>query len=159
MICRGCVRVAGALILIIRYHQRSNSGARVRRARREKKMKATVTREYYQIAHYTNNSQTEPLTGEMEYSDELYYEAFRLCAERRESIVIQRVTEFRITKSDVPDVFCSFLFALTDRGDSYTGSEITGRRVISPEHFALDVDLSRYHPVNGWAIPETMEVY
>ena len=121
-------------------------------------MKATVTREYYQIAHYTNNSQTEPLTGEMEYSNELYYEAFRLCAERRESIVIQRVTEFRIAKLDMSD-FWAEISDLTDCGDAYTGSEITGRRVISPEHFALDVDLSRYHPVNGWAIPETMEVW
>ena len=121
-------------------------------------MRATVTREYYQVAHYTLNSQTEPLTGEMLYSDELYYEAFRLCAERRESIVIQRVTEFRIAKSDMSD-FWAELSDLTDCGDAYTGSEITGRRVISPEHFALDVDLSRYHPVNGWAIPETMEVW
>ena len=123
-------------------------------------MNAAVVRGYYQIVHYVAYSKTEPLTGEMSYSADLYYEAFRLCAERKEMVAIQRVTEYRINKADVvDDPFFALMADVTDAGEYYTGTAITGRRVIQPEHFASDAELSRYTPVNGWTIPETVEVY
>lgn len=122
-------------------------------------MKGIVMREYYQIVHYVAYSKTEPLTGELPYSADLYYEAFRLCAERKEMVAIQRVTEYRIDKAEADDPFLMLMADVTDAGDYYTGTAVTGRRVIQPEHFATDVELSRYTPVNGWTIPETIEVY
>jgi len=123
-------------------------------------LQAIVTNEYYQIAHTVSHNHEEPLTGPLEYSQDLYYEAFRLSAELKKPVTIQRVTEWKIAKRDIDDLeSVMFFFDFEDAGDYLTGQTVTGEKHIGPEHFSKDVELSRYNPVNGWVIPETTPIF
>lgn len=111
-------------------------------------MKAKVTGEYYRL--YFGNRHW----GHFKSPHEACAEAYRELVEDsgkpgwRRAIEVQRVT----THESVP-IWSEYpeLGSITET--------VTGRVTVpAPGQIAEDVGLSRYHPVNGWSVPETLEI-
>lgn len=112
-------------------------------------MKAKVLSEKYQINYRVETSNGwEDTVEDVEYKD-AYWRAFQVAGEHRCSVNILRITEVETPPLEsIP--YATFL----DGYDKGTTSVITGSVTIAPGHFATDVELSRYHPNNGWVVPE-----
>jgi hypothetical protein len=117
------------------------------------KMIVEVTKETYRIVETGNSEKT--LAEFENYSTDIYYKAFELCGLLKDSVTIERVTHWKTMIEGCKDVFLPFIGEKS--GKYYVGQKITGMVSIGPKHFASDA-LSRYNPVNGWEIPETIEL-
>jgi hypothetical protein len=108
-------------------------------------MKAKVLSEKYQISY---RSDAGDVIEDVKYKD-AYWRAFQVAGEHRCAVSILRVTTVETPPLEsIP--YATFL----DGYDKETTDIVTGSVTIDAEHFARDVELSRYHPVNGWVLPE-----
>lgn len=111
-------------------------------------MKAKVLSEKYQI-HYRVGQQG--VAEDVEYKD-AYWRAFQMAGAHRCAVNIVRVTTVETPPLEsIP--FATFL----DGYDKPTTEVNTGQVTIDAEHFARDDQLSRYHPNNGWVLPEYID--
>lgn len=111
-------------------------------------MESKVINERYEL-HYRleTDGKWQDVTEDVDYS-KAYFKAFILAGTHETRVDICRVTTIVPEKSDVN----VFLMAL----DASELDIITGRVVIEAEHFARDIQLSRYNAVNGWVIPDVV---
>ncbi len=112
-------------------------------------MKAKVLNEKYQLSYKieTDNGYTR-ITKNVEYKD-AYWEAFLIAGTHKQPVTIQRITTVE-TPVEAKSSFSAFLDGIGED----TTDLVTGAVTIDAEHFARDTKLSRYHPNNGWAVPE-----
>lgn len=112
-------------------------------------MKAKVISEKYQI-HYSieTGSERKDIVEDVEYKD-AYWRAFQVAGTHRCRVDIQRITTVKTPEGAAEGWVYSFLDAPGE-----TTEVVTGSVTIDKEHFARDTKLSRYHPNNGWVIPE-----
>lgn len=108
-------------------------------------MKCKVVKEYYRIVLAGKD---EALKIYEDYTEQMYYDAYEICAKQRTPVEIERVTVVEKQESDPNAVFEMYF--------KHSNEYITGRVRIGPPHFAADT-LGRYNPVNGWIIPEEIE--
>lgn len=108
-------------------------------------MKAKVLSEKYQISYRVNGND---IIEDVEYKD-AYWKAFLIAGTHRCPVSVQRITTVETPEEYKTSAFFSFL---DDPGN--TPNIITGSVTIDAEHFARDTKLSRYHPNNGWELPE-----
>lgn len=108
-------------------------------------MKCKVVKEYYRIVLAGKD---EALKIYEDYTEQMYYDAYEICAKQRTPVEIERVTVVEKQESDPNAVFEMYF--------KHSNEYITGCVRIGPPHFAADA-LGRYNPVNGWVIPEEIE--
>lgn len=108
-------------------------------------MNAKVLSEKYQIRYHVNG---KDVTEDVKYED-VYWKAFLVAGTHRCPVSIQRVTTVETPEEYKTSFFANFL-----DNPGNTPNIITGSITIDAEHFARDVNLSRYHPNNGWVVPE-----
>ena len=106
-------------------------------------MKAKVLSEKYQLGYSLNGHQ---VSEDVEYKD-TYWRAFQIAGAHRCPVQI-----LRIATVETPEEFNIYASFLDRVGD--TCEVVTGQVTIDAEHFARDTSLSRYHPNNGWVVPE-----
>lgn len=112
-------------------------------------LRAKVISEKYQISYKVKTDDGyKRVTKDVEYKD-AYWDAFLVAGTHRCSVIIQRITTV-----ETPDEAKDFPFAFLDGMGGDTVDLVTGGVTIEAGHFATDSALSRYHPVNGWVIPE-----
>jgi hypothetical protein len=109
-------------------------------------MKAKVISEHYMV-------------GEMKFDHfcaEIGKEAFRQAAITGNSKIC-RITVFELDRSKTEvnefDVMLPWFTVLSDDGTKIVGEICTGSTSYSAPDIT-DINLSRYHPNNGWSIPE-----
>jgi hypothetical protein len=106
------------------------------------KAKAKVFEEFYRIVDHGHRT----LKDRLKY-DDVYREAFKIVGEKGGTVCVQRVTIVSTPDDDFWKVF----------GDGTGKTEaITGSVSVGVPHFATD-PLGRYHPVNGWVIPDEID--
>jgi hypothetical protein len=117
----------------------------------ETKTKAKVLDEKYRISYSIDTSDGRKIiVEEVEYKD-AYWRAFQIAGTHRCEVAIARVTTI-----ETPEEFKNYSAFLDDVGD--TSEIVTGHVTIGAEHYARDTKLSRYHPNNGWDIPDYLDV-
>lgn len=112
--------------------------------------KYEVIREFYRVVTVEGGVRE---TIESEHADHM--EALRIgfaLVAKGQYAKVQRVAAHEPVSLPKPDDFAA-LFAPT-RGETITG-EVT---IPGPSSFQHDPRLSRYHPVNGWVVPEFIEI-
>jgi hypothetical protein len=114
-----------------------------------------VTKENYRIVEGGHHGKI--LAEFDDYSTEIYWEAFKFCGTRKHTVAIERVTHWQTPIEGCQDAFMCFC-KQSECGKYYVGEKVTGVVWVGPEHFSSDVELSRYNPVNGWEIPEMVEL-
>jgi hypothetical protein len=97
-----------------------------------------VTREYYVVGDYGFRREFD------EMSDALTYLYSIIHAQNFHYLSIHRVTEY-----DAPQ---------DHRGLFVANNVTTTVTIQGPASLYADPRLSRYHPINGWVVPETIEV-
>ena len=111
-------------------------------------MKAKVVSEKYQITYKVETSDGwKEVVEDVAYKD-AYWRAFQVAGTLRCPVGILRLTVVE-TPKDLPVTF-SFIDGIGEE----TTTVISGSVHIDADHFARDAQLSRYHPVNGWVVPE-----
>jgi hypothetical protein len=116
--------------------ERERAAADTRKTRR-------VTREYYYVGEYADRREFDEMGKAVEY---LYS---RIFAGNYHALSIHRVTEFERTAEEMN----SFEGMFDDYRQVTTTVTIQG-----PASLYSMPELSRYHPVNGWVVPETIEI-
>ena len=107
--------------------------------------RARVTGEYYRIV-YPAGAGKPSHVGPYPWIQDACYHAMRLMLATGELCAIERVTEHE----PVLDVW----------GFETVTETVTGRASVQhPQDLARHYELSRYHPVYGWAVPETIDPY
>ena len=122
--------------------------------------KAKVISEYYRLVDVKRDllKVFEPNTS---WKD-MYWEALRVIKEKGYAAVyIQRVTKWIVNVEDLTDEdresFAFLLLPVDQTEGSFEGESLTGEYAVSiPQH--MPVELSRYHPVSGWLIPDEIDV-
>ena len=112
-------------------------------------MKAKVLSEKYRVSYRIEDKY---MVEDVEYKD-AYWRAFQIAGTHRCEVSISRVAVVETPKEYKEHGFSSFLDPVGD-----TSEVVTGHVTIGAEHFARDSKLSRYHPVNGWVVPESVEI-
>lgn len=111
---------------------------------------AKVTGEYYTVlTHVGSGAAMRQETREGRYNSisEAVEAAMRITLDRKVGCNVQRITEIE------PSAAGGFF------GDETVTEVMTGEITIpGPRSYEYEPTLSRYHPVNGWATPETIEV-
>jgi hypothetical protein len=102
-----------------------------------------VTREYYYVGEYGDRREFEEMREAVAY---LYA---RIFAGNYHHLSIHRVTEFERPAGEVDSFEALF--------DSYR-QVTTTVTIQGPASLYGMPELSRYHPVNGWIVPETIEI-
>lgn len=112
-------------------------------------MKAKVISEKYQVSYRIETADgRKDIVEDVEYKD-AYWRAFQVAGTHRCRVDIQRITTVETPEGAAEGWVFSFLDAPGETADV-----VTGTVAIDAEHFARDAKLSRYHPNNGWVIPE-----
>lgn len=108
---------------------------------------ARTTGEYYRVVTDIGASRPDVLPERFHEPTDAVRHAMRLVLNTGKSCDVERVTTHE------PVVWHPW-------GDPEVVAEtVTGRVAIpAAEHFARRPELSRYHPVNGWAVPDEIEV-
>lgn len=79
------------------------------------------------------------------------FHALRIAGEGRCDIIVDRVTHHEpVTEEMAPNDLFGTLVGRTET--------LTGELYLSISTFRNSPELSRYNPVNGWVIPETIEI-
>lgn len=111
-------------------------------------MQAKVLSEKYQISYRLETaSGWQNITEDVEHKD-AYWRAFQVAGAHRCRVDIQRVTTVQ-----TPEEAKTGLMLFVEGVGADITQVITGQVTIDAEHFALD-RLSRYHPNNGWVVPD-----
>lgn len=116
-------------------------------------MKAKVINEKYQIFYkIQTENEWQKIIEDVEFKD-CYWRAFQIAGTYRCAVTIGRMTTIEIPNDNS---FSSFLDY--DMNDDGTANVMSGYVTIDAEHFANDVKLSRYNSVNGWVIPDYIDL-
>ena len=88
------------------------------------------------------------------YSQDIFWDALIYAGVNKTSTTIERVTQW---ESDDEEGLRHRLFGYETEFDGYKGQTVTGEyKVNIPSNFTGE--FSRYNPVNGWVIPEEIEI-
>jgi hypothetical protein len=122
--------------------------------------KAKVISEYYRLVDVKRDPLKvfEPNTS----WKEMYWEALHAIKETGYAAVyIQRVTKWVVNVEDLTEEdregFAFLLLPVDQTEGPFEGESLTGEYAVSiPQH--MPVELSRYHPVSGWLVPDEIDV-
>ena len=115
-----------------------------------------TTGEYYTVATDTGSGAAlrgETREGRFEHISDAVESAMRITLDRCVGCNVLRVT----THEPIPDptIALNGMFGPSEM----TCETVTGQVSIpGPRSYAFSPALSRYHPVNGWVVPETIEI-
>ncbi len=113
-------------------------------------MKVKVTGEYYRLIDEGRNI----LRVYNSYSQNMFWDALVYAGWFMGSVTIERVTQW---ETDEEEEVRFRLFGYETEIKGCKGQTVTGEyKVDIPTSFADE--LSRYSPVNGWVIPEEIEI-
>lgn len=113
-------------------------------------MKVKVIGEFYRLIDEERNTVKEY----QHYSQDMFWDALKYSGVNKTSTTIERVTQW---ESDDEEGLRFRLFGYETEVDGNKGQTVTGEYVVNiPTNFADE--LSRYNPVNGWVIPEQIEI-
>jgi hypothetical protein len=113
-------------------------------------MRARVTGEYYTVLTDVGSGAAmrgETREGRYDNIADAIEAAMRIILDRGVGCNVQRITTHEPVMLSLDSIFG------TETTETVTGEV----RVPGPRSYNFDPELSRYHPVNGWEIPETIE--
>ena len=114
------------------------------------KIKVKVIGEYYRLVDEERNI----LRVYSNYSQDMFWDALVYAGWFKDTVTIERVTQW---ETDEEEELRFRFFGYETEVDGYKGQTVTGEYKVSiPTSFADE--LSRYSPVNGWVIPEEIEI-
>lgn len=114
------------------------------------KMRVKVIGEYYRVVDEERNI----LRVYHSYSQDMFWDALIYAGWSKASVTIERVTQW---ETDEEEELRFRFFGYETEVDGYKGQTVTGEyKVDIPTSFTDE--LSRYSPVNGWVIPEEIEI-
>lgn len=122
--------------------------------------KAKVISEYYRLVDGLRN----PLKVFEQNTawSEMYWDALLAVKEKGYAAVyIQRITKWIVNVEDLTDEdresFAFLLLPVDQTEGPFEGESVTGEYAVSiPQQ--MPVELSRYHPVSGWLVPDEIDV-
>jgi hypothetical protein len=118
------------------------------------KMKVKVIGEYYALVTDLHTSNTTRIKTYEKYTDEMFWDALAYAGNNKASVRIERITRFKVPEESEMELLDKLFFAGKTEAE-----RVTGHYDIAIPNYASRSKLSRYHPVNGWVIPEEIEMW
>lgn len=117
-------------------------------------MRIHVTAEYYRVSRMGAATRWEPVDDTRYHTISVAVaQAMRLILDGAGSLSVERVTEH-----EPCPVECDAWLELLPPESRFFTETVTGRvNIPGPHAYDMDPRLSRYHAVNGWVIPETID--